>query len=92
QDYHLGRRCGRYFLATIGHTFVDGKFGHIERKSYGVCRSGLNSDSVNHSCFRRNHFLNHSNPLIVGAPASDVIDNTQATEQIMMDNLDNLDN
>ncbi|MBI3309817.1 MAG: patatin family protein, partial [Serratia liquefaciens] len=22
QDYHLGRRCGRYFLATVGHWLV----------------------------------------------------------------------
>lgn len=62
KDYHLGRRCGRYFLATIGHTFVGGKFGLTERKSYGTCRSGLNHDGVNQSCFRRSnlwHKLNH---------------------------------
>lgn len=23
QDYHLGRRCGRYCLATIGHWLID---------------------------------------------------------------------
>lgn len=23
QDYHLGRRCGRYFLATVGHWLVE---------------------------------------------------------------------
>ncbi|PHM58773.1 patatin-like phospholipase family protein [Xenorhabdus sp. KK7.4] len=56
-DYHLGRRCGRYFLATIGHTFVGGKFGPQKRKSYGVSRSGLNHDGTNRNCFRRNSFL-----------------------------------
>ncbi|MDC9614975.1 DUF6363 domain-containing protein [Xenorhabdus khoisanae] len=88
QDYHLGRRCGRYFLATIGHTFVGGKFGHAERKSYGVCRSGLNSDGINRNCFRRNHFLNHVNHSIIESPVADVIDNEQATESIIVDGLD----
>ncbi len=88
QDYHLGRRCGRYFLATIGHTFVGGKFGRMERKSYGVCRSKLNADGVNPNCFRRNHFLNSASQLAVEPPVADVLDNTPATEKGMMDNLD----
>ncbi|MDC9589873.1 DUF6363 domain-containing protein [Xenorhabdus sp. XENO-10] len=89
QDYHLGRRCGRYFMATIGHTFVEGKFGYAERKSYGVCRTRLNSDGINHNHFRRNHFLNSVNHCpIVEPPASDVMENVQTTEMSMMDNLD----
>lgn len=87
QDYHLGRRCGRYFLATIGHTFVEGKFGHTERNSYGVCRTGLSS--ARH-CFRRNHFLNsgkHCPPL--QAPVPEVVEHVQTTGTLMIDNLDN---
>ncbi|MFD0706862.1 patatin family protein [Photorhabdus akhurstii] len=26
RDYHLGRRCGRYFLETVGHLFIGNKF------------------------------------------------------------------
>ncbi|MDC9581122.1 DUF6363 domain-containing protein [Xenorhabdus sp. PR6a] len=93
QDYHLGRRCGRYFLATIGHTFVSGKFGDAECKSYGVCRTGLNADSVNRHCFRRNHFLSSFNyHPIVESSAPDVMENGQTTDTIMMKNLDNSDN
>ncbi|CDG22500.1 putative enzyme [Xenorhabdus poinarii G6] len=90
QDYHLGRRCGRYFLATIGHTFVERKFGYEECKNYGVSRMKLHPEEVKHHCFRRNRFLNTCDTYpIVGSSVSDSMEHGHTTETMMMDNSDN---
>nr|WP_244866339.1 DUF6363 domain-containing protein [Photorhabdus heterorhabditis] len=54
KDYHLGRRSGRYFLATVGHLFVDNEFGIAERKNYNfnrnfLCQNVKNRDSARSS-------------------------------------------
>ncbi|MGJ0579766.1 patatin-like phospholipase family protein [Xenorhabdus bovienii] len=85
QDYHLGRRCGRYFLATIGHTFVGGTFGLEKRKSYGVCRSGLNNDEVNHDGFRRYSLLDSINRPVIEVQEEGM---TPLTGAIMLDDVD----
>ncbi|MEX0446313.1 patatin family protein [Xenorhabdus sp. SGI246] len=85
KDYHLGRRCGRYFLATIGHTFVGGKFGLAERKSYGVCRNGLNHEGMNRNAFRHNGFLDDMNSPEIEATEVNDITPTPLTGTTMMD-------
>ncbi len=47
KDYHLGRRCGRYFLATVGQAFVGDKFGMAERKNYRLGRHVLRRSEEN---------------------------------------------
>ncbi|WP_244590714.1 patatin-like phospholipase family protein [Xenorhabdus mauleonii] len=75
KDYYLGRRCGRYFLATIGHTFMAGEFSSPELKGYGVYRNGFSANDANHNHFRRNHFLNKANHSIAGTTVLDTVDN-----------------
>lgn len=45
-DYHIGRRCGRYFLATIGQHFSKKKFKQHDKKLFSLFENEAKSDKA----------------------------------------------
>ncbi|QEZ93395.1 patatin-like phospholipase family protein [Proteus sp. CD3] len=45
-DYHVGRRCGRYFLATIGQHFAKKKFKQYDKKVFSLFEEEAKADKA----------------------------------------------
>ncbi|MEQ4794575.1 DUF6363 domain-containing protein, partial [Klebsiella variicola subsp. variicola] len=45
-DYHVGRRCGRYFLATIGQHFSKNKFKQHDKKIFSLFEQEAKTDKA----------------------------------------------